>query len=317
MKKFLFVFALLLSFATFCLAQTIYDGLPLDSTTIRFNSGSIPGYVADTASSPLWQIGLTHKPFFATDTSGTFAIMTDTTNFYPTNANNYFIIKIPPGINRIVDFWHKFQTDSMHAGGIVEFSQDTGITWQNVKGPCNEDSNFAGFSGIVTEGVYTFADTLLDGTPAFTGTSSGLKYSRIQFFNGFPVKTTSTGGCEMTTGMIYLRFRFVSDTTVDTLAGWIIDSIKVERDMYWGSVNKMNTLKSLYVSPNPSYDGSFTFPELEEEKGFSIEVYNALGTRLLHAPYRHSIQIANYPSGLYFYRVTNGADVYQGQLLKE
>jgi len=96
----------------------------------------------------------------------------------------------------------------------------------------------------------------------------------------------------------------------------MIDSIKIEHEAF-ESISKLSKLQSLKAFPNPSYDGAYSFPALEEEKSFNIEVYNTLGQRILHTPYMHYILLARCPAGLYFYRVTNGADLYQGQLIKE
>ncbi len=57
---------------------------------------------------------------------------------------------------------------------------------------------------------------------------------------------------------MYIRFRFVSDTTADTLAGWEIDSVKIEHDRYEGGVRSIEQQK-LAVYPNPSISGIFNF----------------------------------------------------------
>jgi hypothetical protein len=292
-------------------------GLPDDSTTIRLNSTTLSNYVPDTSLHPLWQIGVSHKPFFATGSGGTLAIMTDTLHNYPRNANNWFVLKIPLRFNTIIDFWHKYQTDSMHAGGIVEFSTDSGSTWQNIKGACNADSIMFGV-GIRTTNFYTFNDTILTGEPAFTGTSAGLQYSRFQFFNGLPISPRSTTFCMFTMPEVYLRFRFVSDTATDTLAGWMIDSIKIENNDYGsGAVANINKQNLLNVYPNPSYDGVFNFPALNNGQDFKIEIYNSIGARVLQMPYKRLLDLGCYPMGLYFYRVTDGVEYYSGDMVKE
>jgi len=245
--------------------------------------------------------------------------MTDTMHAYPIHANNWFTIKVHHGFNTIIDFWHKYQTDSSHAGGIVEFSQDHGHTWQNIKGSCNTDSFSSGIGGVRTTNFYTFNDTLLNGEPAFTGINNVIQYSRFQFFDGFPVgpKRTS-GGCTFSVDTFYIRFRFISDTATDTMAGWIIDSIKTENDDYGtGAVAEISKQNTLNVFPNPSYDGTFIFPKLENERQYNIEVYNTMGERILKMLYTQSLELGNYPKGMYFYKVTDGNEYYSGQLLNE
>ena len=290
-------------------AQVIYDGMPGDSTLIRFTHDSIPNFIPDTSAAPLWQIGRTHKPFFTTDTAGVVSMMTDTLNHYPINANNWFVIKVPYYHNVIVDFWHRYQTNLAHAGGIVDFSIDAGLTWQNIKGPCNIDS-FGG-TGVGTAGFYSFSDTLVNGEPAFTGTQSTAQYSRIQFKDPEPIAKT-TSGCYFSTSTFFIRFRFESDTMADTLAGWIIDSVKIENDIYWMAVNDINQHGQLHISPNPSSTGIFTFPELRNE-----ELYNSIGQKISSTPNKHSIDLSHYVNGMYFYTVTNGTEHYSGRLLKE
>lgn len=293
---------------------TIIDGFALDSTIIRFNTGSIPGYIPDTAATPLWQAGLTHKSFFTSDTAGARAIMTDTINTYPANANNYFVLKVKSSFNTIIDVWHRYETDSFHAGDIIEFSFDTGMTWQNVKGECNTDST-SFEPGIRTDGLYSRGDTLFNGQPGFTGQNSSL-YSRIQFFQGLPMKTTTPLYCQMVPDTIYIRFRFVSDTTTDTLAGWMIDSVKVERDLYIGAVPALSGIVH-QVHPNPSSDGMYYFPAVPGEDKLFVTVYNAMGKLLYLMPYSHAIDLGKLPAGLYLYRVSDGVNYCSGRLLKE
>ena len=265
-------------------AQVI-DGLPYDSSVIRFTIDSTPNFIADTSSTPLWQTGRTHKSFFTTDTEA-IAIMTDTVHPYHINANDWFVIKVPRGFNTIVDFWHKYQTDTGHDGGMVEFSLDAGTTWQNVKGPCNADSSFSGLSSMLTSNFYSFIDTLTTGEPSFSGTSGTLQYSRFQFFDAFPERTTSGISCSWPVDTFYVRFRFVSDSLADSLAGWEIDSIKIENDNYGsGRVTKINKPHTLSTYPNPSYDDQFTFPTIENEQNYTIEVYNAMGQKISKEKY--------------------------------
>lgn len=297
-------------------AQRIVDGFPRDSTIIRFSTSDSSYLIPDTARSPLWQIGLTHKTFFTTDTFGTTAMMTDTVHHYPINANNWFIIKVANRVlNPIVDFWHKYQTDSFHSGGTVEFSLDTGVTWQNVKGPCNVDDRSFSY-GVLTSNFYASNDTLNNGIQAFMGQSSGLQYSRIQFFSAMPAAKTTASGCDLRMSpIIYLRFRFLSDSTIDSLAGWMIDSIKIENDEYRGGITQQYGLETLNIYPNPSSDGTYTLPELEGESKYTIDVYNAMGMKVRTVPYSQKLDLSSFPKGVYFYTIGNGAVYYSGHLL--
>ncbi len=312
MKKALFTLLTLVLFAKVGITQ-VYDGDPQDSIIVRFSNG-MPNYVADTATSPVWQIGVTHKAFFVYGSSGTRAMMTDTLNPYPVNANNFFVLKIHNGINTIVDFWHKYQTDSAHDGGTVEFSNDHGATWQNIMGACNSNGATC-MPGVKTTNFYSATDTLGDGTPAFSGIHDSVIYSRFQFLIGCPEQPTSI--CDFTTDTFYVRFRFESDSTSDTLAGWRIDSVKIEYDLYVGAVPIVNKYNQLLVVPNPTTDFTFQFPGLENEEDYTIEVFNAIGEKIVSKPYSKKLNLNYQPVGIYYYKVTNGKDYYSGQLQVE
>jgi len=327
-KTLLSLFIILLSFAATAQLH-IYDGVPLDSTVFTFDLpdslhhtfGSTPKYNVniDTTSTHLWRIGKTHKAFFsAGSVDTTFAIMTDTAQPYSKNANDAFLLKITNlPFNAIIDFKHKYQTKPGRDGGIVEFSLDTGTTWQNVKGICNADSGSPGFGGILTSNFYAKTDTLATGDPAFTNTSGTWQYSRFQFFMGFPVRLTKgTSGCHINSGIpVYIRFRFVSDSMPVPMDGWIIDSIKIEADDYGNLVPQISSYHTLNISPNPSKDGIFIFPTLDNENQTQIEITNAMGQVLFKTPYSHRIDLSQYPQGLYLYKVVNNDEYYSGRLI--
>jgi hypothetical protein len=212
----------------------------------------------------------------------------------------------------MISFSHKYQTDSTHDGGIVEFSFDSGATWQNVMGACTDSSYM---NGIHTENFYSSNDTLISGEPAFMGTQNTLQYSIVQFFA--PLGGSVCSIPSVWPAIAFLRFRFVSDSIPDSLAGWIIDSIKMEHYFYPDFISKINKPQSLNTYPNPSYDGIFTFPPLNDQQEYTTEVYNAIGQRILNYPYNQSLDLSQYPKGLYFYKVTSETNYYTGQLLLE
>lgn len=291
-------------------AQNIYEGNPMDSLVLNFDSAQITDFQTDTSA--LWQIGGTNKTFFS---SGGFierAMMTDTANAYPIGANAWFELEFPVTFhfNVIVNFTHKYQTDTGKDGGIVEFSNDGGQTWQNIKGDCNMDTMMY-FPGVHTENFYGFEDTLDNGERAFTGQSNGWIHSRVQFFYAIPVKSTAT--CDMQN--IKMRFRFVSDSTSEALDGWIISGITIEQDEYAG-VADVKRPASLNVYPNPSADGQFYFPELSG-KGYQTEIMNTMGQTVYSNVYSRHLDLSSYAKGIYFYRVSGDDEQYTGQLIVE
>lgn len=290
--------------------STVFTFLPDDSLTHTYRMGSV---IVDTAGVQLWQIGATSKAFFADSGMVATGIMTDTTGFYPIAANEAFVVKLLYyNYSTIVGFDHKFQTSAGLDGGIVEFSRDEGLTWENVMGDCNNDSTSDWGIGIYTDRFYSKSDTLWNGETGFSGSSDGWLNSRFQFLSPMPLKGADLCFFPST---LYVRFRFVSDTTADSLAGWLIGNIKIEND-YYGSGIADRQARALQVAPNPSA-GIFYFPELSGSRTCSVRITDLNGQILLQQPYRRQIDLKAYPAGIYFYEVIDGKDVYRGRLLKK
>ncbi len=312
MKKCLLIF-LLLGITQSGLFAQFYPKDPIDSFTFDFGAIDTNLYLPDTAASPLWQIGKTHKPFFTTDTNGQMAIMTDTLDSYPVNADNWFVIKVPHRDNATLYIWHKYQTDTGNDGGVIEFSIDGGVTWLNVADSC---MGIGWGEGLYAEGLYAPDDTTVYGLACFNGTSDTSRLTLIQFQDPPALKTTAGyGSCEWVVDTYYVRFRFVSDTTSDMLAGWMIDSVKV---VYYsigtGVANYLNYHSSIKVFPNPSHDGIFS---VEVEKGqneLSIEVFDLLGREVWSGVDTKTIDLSGFPKGVYLYTIHNSAYIHRGKL---
>ena len=314
-KSFYLTSFILLFFLSRAAAQVMYGMSIIDIKTFSFEPGDSlhNGFgVIDTTGMQLWQIGTTVKPFFSTPDTPSSAIMTGTTSAYPLNANNGFLLKLNANfLNPIISFKHKYQTSAGLDGGIVEFSNDNGASWENMMGACNYDSMIF-HPGIHTENFYHKTDTLFNGARGFSGSSAGWQTSRFQFFQGVPLK--GTAGCGFNPQM-YIRFRFVSDAVAESMDGWLIDSIQVRADNFGGAVKKVSNYASLNVYPNPSNDGSFHFPQLSDEFNYRMEIRNSVGKLMGEMPYQHLVHLNQYPAGLYFYNISNGDQSYRGKLV--
>lgn len=329
MKKTLLFACCFLCLLSFKGLAQIYPNPPIDSTTITFGvtdslnhsldtqfdniSVIVDTTVSDSNAIRLWQIGNTTKPVFSNG-SASRGIMTDTLSYYPTNANSSFTLKVQNsqeyGIisNPLVEVWHEYQTDSFHAGGIIEFSTDSGATWMNIF-----DCTSIPLQNLIT-------DTLFSGQKAFMGTSNGQQFSIFYFWDCVGLKTTQLTSCNMTNqniNSIYLRFRFQSDSTIDTLSGWKIDSIRLILTECPGSVPKIDKPTTLAINPNPAFDGIFSFPAMDDAQKYTIDIFNDLGEKILSMPYQHTINIGSYAKGLYFYKVRGNDEQYSGKLLYE
>lgn len=287
---------------------TFADG---DSLSKTINStGGVGNVMIDTSLCTLWQIGSTVK-MFSIDTVPAKGIMTDTLHPYPANANDFFVLHMDKPVNAIVNIWHRYNTDSLHAGGIVEFSTDSGATWVNIV-EC---------LGIRQENFYGITDTLLTGEPAFTGNSNGQRLSRFQFWPMIPIRTSSTL-CSIPAHYwsmrMDVRFRFKSDTTIDTLAGWKIDSIRIDIPHFTSKVKSVDEIAELQVYPDP-VTSNLTISATEQIN--YIVITNLLGQTVYTGNCKGNttdIDVSNLTNGLYFIRVL-GANNYHAvrKFLKE
>ncbi len=171
--------------------------------------------------------------------------------------------------------------------------------------------NIANCNVINTENFYSQTDTIVSGQPAFTGTSHGEQLSRFQFINCIGLKLTTTT-CQPFfngySGAMYLRFRFVSDTTTDTLSGWIIDSIKVENPgCIPGLVSEVNAQTNINISPNPA---TTQLTVTSTEKINTVAITSLLGQVVFSYEYnteKAQLDVADLPTGIYFVRVSCGS----------
>ncbi|MEO6831516.1 MAG: T9SS type A sorting domain-containing protein [Chitinophagaceae bacterium] len=291
--------------------NNVIVGQPLDSATISFDpnlssrsSGTLT-ISLDTPTSQLWQIGSTQKVFFASDSTRKSGIMTDSVNAYPIHANAWFVLKITGyAMNPIISFTHKFETSLGHDGGVVEYSFDN-TSWNNVVGGC--------YSQVPTDSFYTAADTLPGKIPAFSGTREWYR-SRFQLFQGMPIK--STASCTMK-WPFYVRFRFVSDNIPDSLAGWMIRNVTLEKDLYSASVADINQYRSLDVRPNPSNDGYFYWPDFLGSTKAQITIVDLKGSIVMRSNYKRQLDCSNLNPGIYFYRVSSEEGDYSGKLIRQ
>ncbi len=289
--------------------STVYNfaiGDSMHHTIRNFFGGPVDTAVMmdTTTAAGLWQIGQTTKPGFTGGTGTIRGIMTDTTGNYPPNANAWFAIDIPHLPNVIVTLWHRYQMDSLHAGALIEYSQDSGASWMN-----------AGTCPFMTYNMYTSTDTILGGQAAFTGTSNGTLMTQLQFTNCVGVRTTSTQCYPDFSywGHIWLRFRFLSDSSSAAMAGWIIDSIKVGEYGCPGSVRN-NMPEVFSMSPNPT---SSTLSISSPETINDIEILNMTGQLIFHKSginsYTLDQDLSHLPEGFYMLRVNR---MMMGKFLK-
>src|ERR1700756_1811269 len=88
----------------------------------------------DTASGNIWQVGKPQKTIFHAAATVPNALVTDTINYYPIKNTSVFTFSfncIAPYAVMALQWMQKLDMDPHHHdGGIVEFSTDSGTTWQ-------------------------------------------------------------------------------------------------------------------------------------------------------------------------------------------
>ena len=231
----------------------------------------------DTSSQNLWQVGAPQKTYFNSAYSPSKAIVTDTVTDYPVNNHSYFDLYIGTFNNPMytwdiyIDFWHKYNTDTLKDGGYISVSWDKGLTWMNII----KDSVYGNVSpGTTWSGsslnLYTTNDTLYNGEYGFSGKSNGWVHSCMAWdvipckFN-FPPDT------------MIVRFNFISDSINNPKEGWMIDNIRLfSIDLGGGIHDLLNNNNTVNVFPNPFNKST----EISFDKNYeriNLEIYDMQG----------------------------------------
>ncbi len=266
------------------LQSAMAQGFPHDYI-IDFESGI--GYISiDTASNPnnVWQIGQPLKTLFDTAYSGTNAIVTDTLNPYPINDTSSFTLThvrsykpLWGGNTFYLNFWYKIDTDSAGDYGMVEMSNDGGMTWID----------------ILTQAT-NFGAQWIGPLPSLSGQQAGWQYFSLE------AGTLSYMGAINDT--VLYRFTFISDSIQNNYEGWMIDEISIWDD--WEGLSQYpNDYVSLY--PNPSTGLVHLESNFLDLVDCHMHVYNATGELLLDKPYDGALNL-DLPNGTYYLRVFNG-----------
>lgn len=202
----------------------------------------------DTSAENTWIVAKPQKVFFDSAYSKEHAILTDSVNPYPPNNYSYFEIPVTITYHNVaIDFWHKFDTDTLTDGGYISISYDTGATWHNVLDIAKQiDTHFTGGMHYYTGAVYTDSSLLFNGEKGFSGNSGGWVKSTFDIHWTLPMSIENFHGY----GNIIIRFNFISDSVDNGKEGWMIDSLKVIESLI-GNTNTINS-EPISLYPNPS-----------------------------------------------------------------
>jgi hypothetical protein len=261
----------------------------------------------DNPDANVWQIGNPEKIFFNAAHNGIRSIITDSVEYYPNNCNDYFYITIPCSQNfwgeGILSFYHKFDTDTLTDGGIIEVSYDNGFSWINVLNDSNHISvNFVGL----------YEDTLKGGEFGFSGRSDNWQYVELYWrWIGLTKSTT----VDIDTPLI--RFRFVSDEINTNKEGWMIDDIVFRGYSLNDAIDQGQKMQTA-IFPNPTH-GVINFETKNDKfKHIIIIVYNMSGRFIgIKQIINNQADLYDIGSGIYMYKIIGDNRIISiGKLLK-
>ncbi len=250
----------------------------------------------DTSSTNIWQVGPPQKSIFNSASTLPNALVTDTINFYPPNNSSSFSFGIDSEVLTwgILAFqWNQKLDLGINDGGIVEFSLDTGNTWQNA------------FNNPYVYNFYGFDPqnqvVLEDGTDAFGGTDSTWKDVWFCFDTSWLNYNDS----------LIVRFTLESDSidisTDDLNEGWLIDNL-MAHITFIHTVNEAELKDYMVVSPNPTTGiVNITTKKIDAFHIIErIELINSAG-RLVQewgvSPTKFFLDISQHPKGMYILKV--------------
>lgn len=302
-----------ISFCGICICQVSEPhGELLFEDTITL----MPKHEYITIPSPVenvWQIGKANKNYLDSSLSGQSVIITDTINSYPPSVDDHFLLSIPKYEHyaywpeAILSFYHRYHTDSLLDGGIIEISYDNGESWENV---LYDDGNV--FNNFI--GLYKASDTIDGGIPAFSGSSNDWIYTELHWVWLALVKK-SKGETE---SRPILKFRFVSDSVDNKKDGWLIDQIVFRGYDVSGAVHPYYN-KVVKVYPNPFSD--FLYIDVQGMIGRGLlKLYSIDGKLQLQTDITNSarIDVTSMSKGIYFFTLFQDNQlVASGKLFKK
>jgi len=251
-------------------------------------------YRTDTINN-IWQIGKPQKAIFDSASTKPNAIVTDTINFYPNNDTSSFIAKINADFTWsagvfALQWMQKLDYDTVFDGGKLEFSVDSGLTWENA---LNSAYNY-NFYGFNAENL----DTLHNGEYVFTGTDS--TWRNIWLCYGF----TWIG---LYNNYVEFKFTSISDGINNNKEGWLIDNLYAYTTYVHTTVD-LGYENYINIFPNPTQDKLHI--DLQKRKGFHLiekmEVFDISGALIdsyENIPTRFYIDTKKYTEGNYFLKI--------------
>lgn len=240
----------------------------------------------------IWEIGIPSKTYFDSSFTYNKAIITDSTNFYSNNLNDCIYITLPnTGFWEagMISFYHKFDTDTLTDGGIIDISYDNGTSWINIK----ED-----IYHVQTNFIGLYEDTIQGGEFGFSGKSNGWQYVELYWLWHVAVKNSQLEYYPI------LRFTFISDNINTNKDGWMIDHIVYRAyDALGSNANEIQN-EEIKVYPIPLEDKLYFDLNFTSSTEFYIFIYNSKGKLMLNKQIQNNqVHLSELNKGIYFYSI--------------
>ena len=263
--------------------------------------------VLDTSGSNLWQIGKPQKIYFDTAHSGMNAILTDTINHYPPNDTSSFIYIIRNPFTQTcltcMEFWHKYDMDSLADKGIIDASYDGGNSWVVVK---DTFVNTLSTNFMWSPDYHMSTGNFTNHPLVTSGKSDGWIKSGFCWQWYFAV---SPDTIIANPDSLLLRFTFISDSILESREGWMIDDIVTTAGSLelCSGVNEPYHNERITVYPNPFSTQAFVQTEKSLHQA-TLTVCNSLGQKVKQmknlSGQSFILERDNLPVGLYFLQLT-------------
>ena len=288
MKRLLILVFLFLSLHSSAQTSTQYfDGVDTIVSSIIVDT------TIDTAHA--WQIGRPQKKIFRSAATLPYAIVTDTVKPHLLNTTSSFIISTHPlvfGRQLTALRWkQKIDFNRKHAGGIIDYSTDSGKTWQNVF----NNTKIYSFYGFNTANK----DTLLSGEFAFSGTDTIWR----DIWLCFPLPII------LTTDSLLVRFTLKSDSVDSSKEGWLIDNFLMHPTFVHTASKILKAIDEISVYPTiTSGVVHIDYGSIRKSNPIrNMLLVNAAG-KTIRAYTRFeaevgSIDIGQYPAGTYYLKI--------------
>ncbi len=244
------------------------------------------------SSTGIWQVGAPSKSILNSPHSAPNSLMTDTLNTYPALDSSQFHFTVGAtwfwGIvayqwTQSIDF------EEISDGGLIEFSVDSGDTWENAF-TSPYVYNFFGFD-------FQNVDTLSNGKVGFTGTDSLMRNVWLCLDASWLSLQDS----------VRFRFTLVSDSVDNSNEGWLLDNMKLSTTIIH-TLNEKELEEYMQVYPNPT-NGVLNI-RTQKINDFHIiehmQLFNSEGKLIEeyeNIPTKFSLNIKNHPKGTYYLHV--------------